>query len=401
MTLAEIIVKKLFQFVSRDSVILTDFLPLQNSGSPNNWKKISFQVIKDWIQNLDYSYKGIAIPATSPGVQEGKTFYFASTPGTYTNFSGITLAVGEVVALSWNGDYWIKSIIMMQNSSAIWVEADGEYLSSKLASIENDLLAEATARANTDWELEQAVDDTKSRLQDEYAPTYAPPYIISLNLSEDILEVGEVAELSIDSIDIDSRQGGAADDSEGSMKAYIDNVLQEFDPDYSEGSFGPYVLGDVSKNTPGNIAIKLELPYAQGPLLQDTLYNEDYPTGRIPAGTMTRTENLPVSNYAWYGAAESLPAENQIRTVGSGSASNTITIVIGATDTCAFLFVPAGRSIQSIIDTTNLSAPMTYIKQALTTMPAGGAVTYTGEYWALFFSPYGKTVNHVVTLQNS
>lgn len=55
-----------------------------------------------------YQYAGIATPSTNPGTPDSRVFYLAATPGTYTNFAGISIGDGEVGILkydsSWNKD---------------------------------------------------------------------------------------------------------------------------------------------------------------------------------------------------------------------------------------------------------------------------------------------------------
>lgn len=55
----------------------------------------------------NYQFRGIAAPTTNPGTPDQNVFYFASTPGTYTNFGGWVLADGEIAILKWNGA-WSK-----------------------------------------------------------------------------------------------------------------------------------------------------------------------------------------------------------------------------------------------------------------------------------------------------
>ena len=49
----------------------------------------------------EFQFGGVADPTDNPGTPDYKVAYLASTPGTYTNFGGITLADGEVANLKW------------------------------------------------------------------------------------------------------------------------------------------------------------------------------------------------------------------------------------------------------------------------------------------------------------
>lgn len=55
-----------------------------------------------------YAYAGIATPASSP--IEGKVFYIATQPGTYTNFGNLTLGYGLNI-LKYEDDAWVCDIV--------------------------------------------------------------------------------------------------------------------------------------------------------------------------------------------------------------------------------------------------------------------------------------------------
>lgn len=54
------------------------------------------------------TFAGIATPTTNPGTPDGPVFYFATTPGSYSNFGGIELTESEVAILQWNNGAWSK-----------------------------------------------------------------------------------------------------------------------------------------------------------------------------------------------------------------------------------------------------------------------------------------------------
>lgn len=56
-----------------------------------------------------YMYAGVAVPSTNPGTPDAKVFYIAATPGTYTNFGGLSVASGEVAILKWDSS-WHKDV---------------------------------------------------------------------------------------------------------------------------------------------------------------------------------------------------------------------------------------------------------------------------------------------------
>lgn len=63
-------------------------------------------------------YKGIAVPATNPGVVEKEIWYFARTNGTYSNFGGLKIT-DECAIFRWNGTNWVKDIIFSYASISI------------------------------------------------------------------------------------------------------------------------------------------------------------------------------------------------------------------------------------------------------------------------------------------
>lgn len=54
-----------------------------------------------------FQYMGVATPTTNPGTPDQNVFYIASESGTYSNFSGLTVADGEIAIFKYNGT-WIK-----------------------------------------------------------------------------------------------------------------------------------------------------------------------------------------------------------------------------------------------------------------------------------------------------
>ena len=67
--------------------------------------------LSDLVTSLkaEFSYKGIAQPTTNPGVPDSNVFYIAGE-GTYVNFSGLSVGMGELAVLKWNGT-WSKQTI--------------------------------------------------------------------------------------------------------------------------------------------------------------------------------------------------------------------------------------------------------------------------------------------------
>ena len=57
-----------------------------------------------------YQFAGVATTATNPGSPDAKVFYVAATPGTYTNFSNLSLNFGEIAVFMY-GTSWTKVLI--------------------------------------------------------------------------------------------------------------------------------------------------------------------------------------------------------------------------------------------------------------------------------------------------
>ena len=71
-------------------------------------------VLKAMVEQLGrgYTIMGAAIPTTDPGTPDGPECYFASTPGTYTDFDGLQVVPGELALLCYTPtDGWTKATI--------------------------------------------------------------------------------------------------------------------------------------------------------------------------------------------------------------------------------------------------------------------------------------------------
>ena len=81
----------------------------------NGNQEITGQLLQNVLNNIvssvgeNSTFAGIAIPSTNPGTPDGNIFYLAASAGTYANFSGIEIAIGEAVILEWKGS-WTKKV---------------------------------------------------------------------------------------------------------------------------------------------------------------------------------------------------------------------------------------------------------------------------------------------------
>lgn len=90
----------------------------------NGINAITGQVLQDSLLSLInsigryYKFVDVAIPTTSPGNPDDNVFYFASSPGTYSNFSNITVDVGEVAIFVNTTSIWVKKTLVSGLSKA-------------------------------------------------------------------------------------------------------------------------------------------------------------------------------------------------------------------------------------------------------------------------------------------
>lgn len=79
----------------------------------NGAQQITGQLLQNVLNNIisnvgeNAAFAGIATPDTNPGVPDGNVFYLAEKAGTYSNFNGIKISLGEAAILEWKGN-WVK-----------------------------------------------------------------------------------------------------------------------------------------------------------------------------------------------------------------------------------------------------------------------------------------------------
>lgn len=81
---------------------------------PNTSSSNVQQALNELFKNATFA--GIATPTTNPGTPDGPVFYFANQEGTYTNFNGIKLSLGESAILKYNNGTWEKEIFPATSS---------------------------------------------------------------------------------------------------------------------------------------------------------------------------------------------------------------------------------------------------------------------------------------------
>lgn len=73
---------------------------------PNTSSSNVQQALNELFKNATFA--GIATPTTNPGTPNGSVFYLANQEGTYTNFNGIKLSLGESSILKYSNGTWEK-----------------------------------------------------------------------------------------------------------------------------------------------------------------------------------------------------------------------------------------------------------------------------------------------------
>ena len=87
---------------------------IANVIKANGNQEITGQVLQNTLNSIvtnvgeHATFAGIATPKTNPGTPDGPVFYFANTPGVYSNFSGISIDEIEIDILIFNGFSWKK-----------------------------------------------------------------------------------------------------------------------------------------------------------------------------------------------------------------------------------------------------------------------------------------------------
>lgn len=88
---------------------------ISNVIKTNGTQAITGEVLQNALLSMinslgaNYQFVGIATTSTNPGTPDQNVFYLAGE-GTYTNFSNITIDVGQLGVLKWNGT-WSKQVL--------------------------------------------------------------------------------------------------------------------------------------------------------------------------------------------------------------------------------------------------------------------------------------------------
>ena len=86
---------------------------IKTNGNEEITGQILQNILTAMVNNLGsgWLYLGIATVGTNPGTPDQRVFYLASAAGTYSNFGGIVVNQGEIVALKYLSSGWVKETI--------------------------------------------------------------------------------------------------------------------------------------------------------------------------------------------------------------------------------------------------------------------------------------------------
>ena len=84
---------------------------IKTNGTQSITGKVLQNTLLTIINSLgdNYQFVGVATTATNPGTPDQNVFYLAGE-GTYVNFSNLTIDVGQLGVLKWNGT-WSKQTL--------------------------------------------------------------------------------------------------------------------------------------------------------------------------------------------------------------------------------------------------------------------------------------------------
>lgn len=268
--------------------------------------------------------------------------------------------------------------------------------------LQTNISNEATARANKDQELEDFDTDLKTRLRNQYKPTYSYPSL-TLSVSKQYLEVGEPFTPVI-TLNYTQRDAGAADFSKAGIEIDentfpIDDALWNI-----AGNVITYVGQKVMYN-PGALNLEVILAYAAGILKQDTLFGEDYPTGQIGAGQVGSGEKTILWQFwSQIGSGASLPASAAAyRTASSRQKDMAFPLMVAANALKEWIITPEGFELDTVKDNGNLGVDIT--SEYILVNNAFSANDYDGDsfpaklYVRSHAVAYGIIVEHAITLK--
>jgi len=210
---------------------------------------------------------------------------------------------------------------------------------------------------------------------------------------------------------------------EGSTKEVGATITYTLDPRFTQNDGGPYTevrlfrsgtliqtqtnltdykhLSQTVVN--GSVQYKEEIDYSQGPIKNDNFGNP-YPTGRIPAGTVTKTRNVYGAYYHWYGEFGATPPPDgaYIRSNASKTFSNTFTLNTGDTALVHVIAIPSSKNLVKVIDEDALNLDVTgnyVLSGSITSVPdAGGNNPPYKVYISVNAAAFPENHRHNVTL---
>ena len=99
-------------YANLDSYITTRvYENANNEISGQDMQDVLLQIVQE-MGKSGFLCQGVATTLTTPPVSsDSNIYYFAKEAGTYSNFGGLVVGVGEVALFVWNGSTWDKQTI--------------------------------------------------------------------------------------------------------------------------------------------------------------------------------------------------------------------------------------------------------------------------------------------------
>lgn len=116
----------------------------------NGNQEITGQLLQDVLNNIvsslgeNATFAGIATPTTDPGTPDGPVFYLASQVGTYSNFNGLSVDMGEIVIFIYKTSWQKQSLNINTDQDFIQDSYSPDYKKSNISgwsslSVENNI----------------------------------------------------------------------------------------------------------------------------------------------------------------------------------------------------------------------------------------------------------------------
>lgn len=375
-----------------------------------------------------YSYGGLVTPESeydSSITADNNLFYFASTPGVYTNYGEFELGIDDVAFIMWSAGTWelVKLDIQKKNqvhelpeASASNVGLTVQYVGATTESLihgwfyeviydeEHDEYKWQRLAVQKEIDVDAELDETSTNPVENrvvtqrinliiskvaVAPTYVSP-TFALNQDDKAVEMGEDWSGSV--------KATFTQNDAGAMNT---GTLDGDDWTAAELAAKAKTKSVSRTNITTTQTISASGSYDRGP---QKLNNFDIPDdrGRIAAGTKTASFTITPSLHYFYGhvADDWTISSANVRALTNEAAGNK-TLATGTTHKKFVVAIPANKSITEVIDTSAVNADITsqYVLQGTYTIKdAGGNDRDYKVYIMTMAVAYSTSHNHSITI---